>query len=150
MHAEGSNGSITLDGDRVRIRHKGLANMMTAGLHGELEIPLSNITAIQMKPAGALLAGYIQLSILGGQTAPGGLMEATKDKNAVLFVKKQQAAFEEMKSEIERRIAVRQTPRTAPTEPSAAMELEKLAGLVERGFLTREEFDQRKKALLGL
>ena len=36
-----------------------------------------------------------------------------------------------------------------PTTPSALDELEKLANLVERGFLDRTEFDAKKKELLG-
>jgi hypothetical protein len=40
-------------------------------------------------------------------------------------------------------------PAAAPAAPPApADELERLAALVERGFLTREEFDARKAALL--
>ena len=38
----------------------------------------------------------------------------------------------------------------AGSTASAADELEKLAGLLERGLLTQEEFDKKKKELLGL
>ena len=40
-------------------------------------------------------------------------------------------------------------PQTAPPL-SAADEIEKLASLLERGILTQEEFDAKKKQLLGL
>ena len=37
----------------------------------------------------------------------------------------------------------------APQGDSAVGDLERLAGLHERGFITREEFDERKNAILG-
>lgn len=40
-------------------------------------------------------------------------------------------------------------PQPAPSL-SAADEIEKLASLLERGILTQEEFDAKKKQLLGL
>ncbi len=39
MHFEGSNGSVTLQENRIRIRQKGFANILTAGAHGEISIP---------------------------------------------------------------------------------------------------------------
>ena len=42
-------------------------------------------------------------------------------------------------------------PAQGATSPgSADDEIEKLAGLLERGILTQEEFDAKKKELLGL
>ena len=40
-------------------------------------------------------------------------------------------------------------PASSPTVPSALDEIERLASLVERGFLDRAEFDAKKKELLG-
>ena len=45
--------------------------------------------------------------------------------------------------------AVASTQDASPTM-SAADEIERLAGLLERGILTQEEFDAKKKELLGL
>ena len=62
MHVEGTNGSVNLDGDTLRIRHKGFANILTAGAHGEISIPLENISAVQFKASG-IMGGFIQFSI---------------------------------------------------------------------------------------
>lgn len=70
-------------------------------------------------------------------------MEATKDENAVLFEKSQQAGFERLRDTIRAEIG---KPSVAACD--GADELTKLADLVERGFLTREEFDARKAVLL--
>jgi hypothetical protein len=38
----------------------------------------------------------------------------------------------------------------APAEPDYISELERLAGLVDKGIITQEEFEAKKKSLLGL
>ena len=43
-----------------------------------------------------------------------------------------------------------QNAHTSTTATYVADELEKLAGLVKEGFLTRDEFEVKKKQLLGL
>lgn len=149
MQIDGSNGTVWLDDDQIRIRHRGFANFLTQGSHGEKTIPLRNITAVQLKQAG-WTAGYIQFTLVGGIDRPGGVMEATKDENAVLFLKEQQAGFEKLKAEVEARVrAIHSSPQGAATGPGLAEELERLAGLVERGFLTREEFEAKKANLLA-
>src|SRR5688572_1886313 len=135
MHVEGSNGSVTLDNDCIRISHRGIANFLTQGAHGEKAIPLSSITAVQFKAAG-WMAGYIQFSLLGGLDRPGGAMEATKDENAVLFTKDQQRAFEKLKEEVEKRAAELRAAPAVTSSTGSIDELERLAGLVERGFLS--------------
>jgi hypothetical protein len=37
-----------------------------------------------------------------------------------------------------------------PAEPDYIAELEKLAGLVEKGIINQEDFDAKNKSLLGL
>lgn len=140
MRAEGSNGSVELVGDSIIIRRKGLANILTQGIQGEKTIPLSSITAVQFKDAGNWMAGMIQFSVFGGRDVRGGMMAATTDENAVLFEKKQQPAFNEMRDKV----------RALMGKPAAGNDdLVRLAELVEKGFLTREEFDARKAAILG-
>lgn len=145
MRYEGSNGSVELLEDRIVIRRKGIANMLTQGLQGDKEIPLSSIMAVHFKDAGKWMAGLIQFTIMGGREFRGGMLEATKDENAVLFERKQQPSFEQLRDEIRSRII---KPASASVGGNASDELTKLAVLVEKGFLTREEFDKRKAELL--
>ena len=95
------------------------------------------------------MAGYIQFTIKGGIERPGGIMEATKDENAVLFEKKQQPAFEDLRKIVETAMS-RPAASQGTRSSSESEELERLANLVERGFLTREEFEMKKRALLGI
>lgn len=147
MLIEGSNGTITVDGECLRIRRKGLANLITQGFQGEKTIPFETIRAVQFKDAGGWMAGYIQFSISGAVERPAGIMEATKDENAVLFEKKQQPAFQQLRTLVEDRLT-RSAPKSSPVS-SIAADLERLGGLLERGLLTRDEFDQQKRALLA-
>ena len=144
MFADGSNGSVELTGDSVVIRRKGLANILTQGIQGEKVISLSSITAIQFKESGNWMAGMIQFTLQGGREFRGGMLEATKDENAVLFEKKQQPAFVELRDRVRSLMA-----KSAPVSTSRTEELIKLAELVDRGFLTREEFEQRKSEMFG-
>jgi hypothetical protein len=141
---EGSNGSIEVRGREIIIRRKGFANVLTQGFQGEKTIPFANITAVQFKEAGRWMAGMIQFTVLGGRDFRGGLMEATKDENAVLFDYDQQVEFAVLRDYVRENIVSQNTSAT-----SDADDLLKLAELVEKGFLTREEFENRKAIILN-
>ena len=52
---------------------------------------------------------------------------------------------------VQAHIDTAQQPIPPPATPSSSLdELERLAGLVERGFVTREEFEVKKKEILGI
>jgi hypothetical protein len=146
MLVEGSNGTVVVEQNALRIRRKGFANILTQGLQRERVIPLTSIRAIQFKEAGRWMAGYIQFSVVGAIDRPGGIMEATKDENAVLFERSQQPAFEELRRVVEQHLAVPQPP--VGGTKSVGEELERLAGLLDRGLLSRSEFEQMKRSLL--
>lgn len=147
MHAEGSNGSVTINGDHLVIRRKGVANILTQGFQGEKSIPLKNVTAVQFRSASAMMAGYIQFTIMGGREFRGGMGEAARDENAVLFERKQEPAFQQL-----RQLVQNATSAPAPSQNQSilpAQQLAELASLVERGFVTREEFDAQKAQYLS-
>lgn len=97
----GVGDSLRLTRTRVIITPKGLMGFVSKGLKGSKEIPISRITAIQFKPAGALFNGYIQFSLMGSNEAKGGLLEAGKDENTVMFTSDQQPNFYEAKQYID-------------------------------------------------
>ncbi|WP_454796897.1 DUF4429 domain-containing protein [Novosphingobium lindaniclasticum] len=147
---EGYGASVQVEDDGIVIRRKGLASFTLHGLKGEKRIPFASISAVQFKPANLLTSGYIQFSIAGGVESKGGLLAATKDENSVLFKGgRQNRVFEQLRDNVEAGIRLARQPAFAPTAITKAEELEKLAGLLDRGLLTREEFDQQKSALLG-
>ncbi len=147
MIIEGSNGVIIAEEGALRIRRKGLANILTQGLQGERVIPLSSIRAVQFKGAGRWMAGYIQFSVAGAIDRPGGILEATKDENAVLFERSQQGEFEELRDLVLAAIAAQNAPTAASS--TVGEELERLASLLEKGLLTPDEFSEMKRKLLA-
>lgn len=147
MFADGSNGSVRLSGDSIIIRRKGLANKLTQGFQGDKQVPLSSITATQFRAAGSMMVGVIQFTILGGREFGGGMLEATKDENAVMFTRDQEPAFVALRQAIQRRISEGSKPVTPAS--GAADELERLAALLEKGHLSTEEFAEAKRRVLS-
>ncbi|MDP3961136.1 MAG: SHOCT domain-containing protein [Pseudorhodobacter sp.] len=148
MIFDGSNGKVVVDDTGIRITRKGIANFLTQGLQGEKFIPFDSIRAVQFKEAGRWMAGFIQFSTVGSIDRPGGMLAATKDENAVLFESSQQPDFERLRKILEDKIRKRSETPTVP-DGSIVEELERLAALMDRGLLTREEFDARKASLLS-
>jgi len=97
FEAEGKNGKIRLTQKRVIISREGFWGFVSQGMAGSKEIPIRNITAVQFKPAGNTLVGYLQFSVLGGVEKQGGVFKAVDDENTVSFFKHQQTNFEEVK-----------------------------------------------------
>jgi len=147
LEAKGVNGQLALLEGRVRLSKKGVLGFLTQGLKGDKEIAISSISSIQWKKASALTNGYIQFAFQGGAESKGGLLQATKDENTVMFKKAQQPSFEAIRDEVQRQIA---SGPGATSSSSTADELKKLAELRSQGILTSAEFETQKKKLLGM
>ena len=147
--AKGVNGQLELLDGRIRIVRKGVLSFLTQGLKGDKEIAISSITSIQWRKAGLLTNGYIQFGFFGGSEAKRGIFQATEDENSIMFNQGRQAEFEAIRNELQRVINAR--PSAGATSPtSAADEIKKLADLREQGILSSDEFEAKKKQLLGL
>lgn len=101
FEAEGKNGKIRLTQKRVIISREGFWGFVSQGMAGDKEIPIRNITAVQFKPAGNTLVGYLQFTVLGGVEKQGGVFKAVDDENTVAFFKHQQPNFEEIKKYVD-------------------------------------------------
>lgn len=121
--------------------------MLTQGVQGDKLVPYSTITAVQFRAAGTFMAGLIQFTLLGGREFKGGMIEATKDENAVFFTKQQQPAFQKLREHVQAEMA-KPVALSETADPTMTDELMKLADLVDRGFLSRDEFESRKRGLL--
>lgn len=148
MHFKGHNGQIDLFEDRVVISRKGALGFLTQGLKGDKAIPFSSITAIQFRDAGAFANGYIQFTVKGGIESRGGIFAAGADENTVMFRQGKQAEeFSRLRALVETKIM---SSKADNGPVSAADELAKFAALRDRGIITVEEFQQKKRMLLGL
>ncbi|HEY4526569.1 MAG TPA: SHOCT domain-containing protein [Candidatus Paceibacterota bacterium] len=143
---KGYNGTVMLTDKSVIIK-RGIKGFLLGGmmLRGDKTIPFSGIAAVQLKKAG-LVAGYIQFSVMGGGEAKAGLFQSSMDENTVNFHvyggKNEQ--FEELRHLVEERIG------NHASGHSVADEIAKLSGLRDTGVLTENEFQKKKKQLLGV
>lgn len=147
IEAKGVNGQVSFDGQFVTIHRKGGLGRLTVG-KGEKRIPISAITAVQWKPPGALVNGYIQFTVPGGNEgrsrAGHQTTDAAKDENAVVVSRKHEAEFQVLREAIEAAVG-----RPAAASGGVADELKKLADLHASGVLSDDEFAVQKAKLLG-
>jgi hypothetical protein len=140
---------LQLDGDKIYIRRRGVANALAAGLNGERTILISSLTAIQMKPGGVFSPGYILFSYAGSKPFMGGLIEATQDPDAFIFERALNDQVAIFKAKVENIVRVsKQASQSTASPATLADELRKLAELKQQGILSQEEFDVAKKKLL--
>lgn len=145
-----SNGKyhVVVENGYLRWTSKGFMNLMTQGSKGEKSIPIKSITAIQIKPP-RLTTGYIQFAYSGASESKGGIMDAVKDENTITFSsKKDFEQAKELKALIESLQNKDSQPETSNT--SDADELIKFKELLDAGVITEEEFEAKKKQILGI
>ena len=147
MQADGVNGQLELLEDTIIIKRKGTMSFLTQGLKGEKEISISQISAIQFKKPGPITNGYIQFSFIGGLETKAGIFDAAKDENSIIFNAKQEPAFSAIRAEIQKRMAGH---KQGTKQGSNIDDLEKLASLRDRGIISEEEFNYKKRQILGI
>ena len=150
MEATGVNGQLQVEGNKIVIKRKGMLAKMSQGLKGNKDILIKHLSSIQFKPAGTFTNGYIQFAFSGGEENKGGLFDATKDENSIMFSKKQQPNFLKLKALIEQKMDEQHSPAPTNASGDVADQIKKLADLRDNGILTNEEFDAKKKQLLGI
>ena len=164
MEVKGVNGTVIVDNGFVTIARKGFLARAGVG-KGEKRIPLRQITAVQFKPAGMVVNGFIQFSLGGGVERQSRLgsqsWDAASDENSVMFTKQQQPLFEQLRSSIERGITAGYNPPAAGAEPATGPapatgpdqglvgQLNQLADLHRQGALTDQEFQAAKFRLIN-
>ena len=148
MEARGVNGVVTLFDEKIRIRRKGISAFFTHGLQGEKDILISQLSSIQFKNAGWSGNGYIQFAFLGGRESKGGILSAGRDENTVLFKKGQQPSFDEFRQAVEEKMRASEPGQSSGS--SDLDQLEKLAALRDKGIVSEDELEAKKRQLLGL
>jgi membrane protease subunit (stomatin/prohibitin family) len=77
-----------------------------------------------------------------------GTAGAVRRRQDQKYARQDQEAYEQQM--YEQQMAAQQAAPAAPAEPDYAAELEKLAQLKNQGIITDEEFEAKKKQILGL
>ena len=141
---KGRNGRIELYKDVVRLDRGTVMGFLTQGLKGKKDIFFHNITSIQIKKPG-LTVGYLQFSIPGGVESNRGAFSSVKDENTISFngKEKYEKALK-IKEYIEKKIKSKHSGST-----NLAEEIGKFHSLMEKGILSKKEFEAKKKELLS-
>jgi hypothetical protein len=112
----------------------------------EKTIYLNQITGVQLKQPSRWTKGYILFTVPGSVETRGDPIMAVMDENAVMFDSANNDAALEIKNTTEKLMS--QYARIA-TNFSPADELKKFKQLLDDGTISKEEFEQKKKQLLG-
>jgi hypothetical protein len=145
-------GALLVFENKVRISRSGCLSFMRHGAKGDKDIPISSITAMQLKEPGLTGSGYLQFNLSGGSTSTGGVLDATEDENTVMLQNQEQyRKAKEAKQTIEELMYEDKSTEAndGGSSLSSAEELEKYHDLLEKGAITEEEYEQKKKEVLG-
>ena len=129
-----------------------LGKTMSGGNSGAKKIDIDDIVSIQHREPMGMSAGFIQFAFQGSVEYRGGVGSAVNDENSIAYdtprieVAREIVRYlEEKRKEMKR---ARQSGTTANI--SNADELKKYKELLDAGVISQEEFDAKKKQLLGL
>jgi hypothetical protein len=86
----GTNADLQVDGDHLVVTRK---SMFRRKIKDVRRIPLVDVSAIRLQPAGGLQAGWLQVATLGAAASITEPAKAMADPNTVLFDKRQQEQF---------------------------------------------------------
>jgi len=95
------------------------------------------------------MTGYIAFDTAGSKSV-SNVQEAANAKNAVVVVKGDMPIVYKVKEYVESRILEISKSKDKPQELSSADEIMKFKNLLDQGVITQEEFEAKKKQLLGL
>lgn len=139
---------LTIGDHSLTIKRKGFMSANSHGFKGDKTIPFKNITAIQLKEP-KMTNGYIQFSLIGGNESTQGLFASTSDENTIMVSKKEDyEKMVELKDYIENYNYEREN--TSSTSVSGADEILKYKQLLDQDIITQEEFNAKKKEILGI
>jgi hypothetical protein len=148
LSVKGRRASVDLYPNKLTIHHQRRA------IRGDKDIYLSRISSVQLKKPGLFTVGYIRFAFAGGQENKGGVYSAINDENAVVFPSKQSSQFVELKAYVEELIGqarqLEQPDISQRENVTDFAQLEQLASLRDRGIITADDFEAKKRQILGL
>ena len=148
---EGLKGELRVYEDKVEINKKG-SGFITGNSCKTL--PMSNITSVSVTPCTVWARGFIEFSIPGSRDSKR-VEAAMNNENALLLKNaKQNETAMQIKAYIDEQIIKCSNTKVGTTiiqqANSPAEELKKFKELLDAGIITEDEFNAKKKQLLGL
>lgn len=145
--------------DHIALEGKKNAKAFITGdaFGGTKDYYYSDLTSIQFKPASALVNGFVQFEYPGlnnDRKNPFTRTDNFTGENSFPFMKSKVSneKMQEVVDYIKNKIREAKTPQATSVvqKISPAEELKKFKELLDMGAITQEEFDTKKKELLGL
>ena len=150
LELNGVNGQLELYDDRIIIKRAGALAKLTQGFFkGEKSIYLDQISGIQVKLGSFFTNGYIQIVLMGSQESKQGILDATHDENTVMFNQKDNELASNIRQKIEELRMAYLKPSDIHNQLSGADEIKKYKQLLDDGIITQDEFNKKKRAILG-
>ena len=126
-----------------------MANIARGGNTGGKRINIADITSIQFKEPSGITVGFIQFSYPGSIDRKDGVTGAVNDENSIVVDNNNLTKAKEVVLYLEeRRSNLRKISQAQPI--SSADEIAKFKKLLDDGVISQNEFDAKKKQLLGL
>ena len=151
FYMKGYKGELKVYENKVEINKKG-SGMITGNTCKTL--PIANIVSVSVTPSTMWARGFIEFTVPGGKDS-ANIEQAMRNENALpLAAAGQNEEAMKIKAYVEELILKQACNKGGTTivqqATSPAEELKKMKELLDMGIITQEEFDAKKKQLLGL
>ncbi|MCT3599263.1 DUF4428 domain-containing protein [Levilactobacillus brevis] len=144
---------LSVTNNAVVIDRKGIRSFANRGKTGTQKIPFQSITSIEFK-RGGISHGQITFHTLGGDDKTAGFGNqglwangVYNNNNSIIFDASHNDKIQQIKDLVEPKIGLNTQPSQSV---SPADELRKFKSLLDDGIITQEEFDTKKKQILGI
>ena len=144
--------------DHIELTQKGARGVLTQGLQGSKSIYFSDISSVQFKNCG-WTAGFFEFTFSGGIDRKGGSFSGALNDNRFSFgkptigaAKKLAKEMETVNNDLQRLLReYKSVPAAGGSQQiSNADEILKFKQLLDMGTISEEEFEAKKKQLLGI
>ena len=146
--------------DYLVIHHMQVGSIMTNIVRGGTlagkKINFEDLTSVQFREPAGMTVGFLQFAYPGSIESKGGLTAMINDENSVPIQPTMVPLAQEIYEFIEKRRKEIKSQNRQPvqtvqiTEKSSAEQIREFKELMDMGIITQEEFDAKKKQLLGL
>lgn len=149
-YLEGVDGQLEIYEDSVIITRNGRGARSIHGRAGDKSIPMESIKYITLKTGTIWSRGEIAFGVAGSVDRTNWLDTNKNRSNTILFTKDNNEKAQKIKTYIEEQLLRYQNKPLSDKTPDAADEILKYKNLLDIGAITQEEFELKKKQLLGI
>ena len=137
------DGELIIDDKNITISHNGVIPAMN-GYGGTKSIPINSIESVSFIKCMGFVNGMMRFNTIGDS----GSFPSKIDLNTVVFKKKEQELAIQIKDDIT--TFINEKTNGNSLSQNAIEEIKKYKNLLDNDIISQEEFDIKKKEILGL